>query len=195
MTQPTDPHAAGPVYGREGAYAVHDTDAEVSSHVVPAPPAPTASGDATADERAGLPPAGAPSAGYPGPGYPPAGYPGPGYPPAGYPGPGYPPPGYAFAPARPRNDLAVWSLVLGLLSVVGCFFFTGVPAVVVGGKARQAAAAGEADNPGMAVAGVVLGWVGTALGGLLTLMILFSVLLPLLFVGFAIPFIDTTSGY
>ena len=182
MTQPTDPHAAGPVYGREGAYAVHDSDAPARSRVAPAP---TASGDATADERAGLPPAGAQSAGYPGPGYPPA----------GYPGPGYPPPGYAFAPARPRNDLAVWSLVLGLLSVVGCFFFTGVPAVVVGGKARQAAAAGEADNPGMAVAGVVLGWVGTALGGLLTLLILFSVLLPLLFVGFATPFIDTTSGY
>jgi F0F1-type ATP synthase membrane subunit c/vacuolar-type H+-ATPase subunit K len=64
----------------------------------------------------------------------------------------------------PRNSLAVWSLVLGLCSfVLSCGLFTGIPAVIVGNKAKQAAARGEANNPGMATAGIVLGWIAIAL--------------------------------
>ncbi len=186
MTQPHEPrvgHAPltpeAPAYGREGAYASYDVDA--SAH------------DAGALVAAR--PDGRPSAGHPPVGGTPAGHPGAGDPAAGYPPPGYPPAGYGAAPYYPRNDLAVWSLVLGLLSVLGCVFFTGIPAVVVGGNARRAAAAGEANNDGMATAGVVLGWVGTALGGLLAIMFVLTVLLPLVFVGFAVPFLDGPWRY
>ena len=95
------------------------------------------------------------------------------------------PPAYVSRPSYPRNDLAVWSLVLGALGVLGCVFFTGVPAILVGGAARGAVAAGEADNDGMATAGIVLGWVSVGLGVLLLLVLLLAVLLPLVLVGVA----------
>ncbi|MCC2308189.1 DUF4190 domain-containing protein [Cellulomonas chengniuliangii] len=69
----------------------------------------------------------------------------------------------------PRNELAVWSLVLGLVSfVLGCMFVTGIPAIILGNRAKRAAEAGEADNPGLATAGIVLGWTSVVLGALLT---------------------------
>lgn len=95
------------------------------------------------------------------------------------------PPAYVARPSYPRNDLGVWSLVLGALGVMGCVFFTGIPAVLVGGAARRAVAAGEADNDGMATAGIVLGWVSVGLGVLLLLVLLLAVLLPVLLVGVA----------
>jgi Domain of unknown function (DUF4190) len=109
----------------------------------------------------------------------------PGPPDGGY--PVVPPPAYA-----PRNDLAVWSLVLGLLGVMGCVFFTGIPAVVVGNNARRAVAAGQANNDGMATAGIVLGWVATGLGVLVVLVLALMVLLPLLFLGLTVPFLTST---
>jgi hypothetical protein len=63
----------------------------------------------------------------------------------------------------PKNGLAVWSLVLGILSIVCCGLFSGIPGIILGNKAQQAVARGEANNGGMATAGVVLSWVGTAL--------------------------------
>jgi len=86
----------------------------------------------------------------------------------------------------------VWSLVLGLLGLLGCVFFTGVPAIIIGGNARKAVAAGQANNDGMATAGIVLGWVSTGLGVLLAVLFALT-LLPLLFVGFMIPFMDGVS--
>lgn len=68
-------------------------------------------------------------------------------------------PGYGY----PRNNLGVWSLVLGLVGIFICGLFTGIPAIVVGHKARRAVADGEANNPGMATAGIVLGWIATIL--------------------------------
>ena len=165
MSQPSDPRP-DPAYGQEGAYAAHDAPPPAA----PPPPQP--------------PPQ--PQAGFATAGYPPSGYPQGTYPQGGYPqGGGYPP-----GPYYPRNDLAVWSLVLGLLGVLGCVFFTGVPAVIVGGNARKAAAAGQANNEGMATAGVVLGWVATGLGVLVVVMFVLTALVPLLFVGFALPFME-----
>lgn len=93
---------------------------------------------------------------------------------------GYPaPPQYGSAPgygggygqSYPKNSLGVWALVLGIVSLVlQCYFLTGIPAVIVGNKARKAAAAGEANNGGMALAGVILGWIGIALGVLLVVL-------------------------
>ena len=73
---------------------------------------------------------------------------------------GYAQPAYGF----PKNSLAVWSLVLGIVSfVLSCGFFTGVPAIIVGSKAKKAVAEGQANNGGMATAGIILGWVATGL--------------------------------
>lgn len=134
----------------------------MSTPVEPPPSDPAPSTSVPAD---GAPAAAAPvgptppSSPLPGPDLPP---PPPGYP---YPTtPGYYAPGYPVY-VYPKDSLAVWSLVLGILGLVmGCVFFTGIPAVIVGNQARRAVAAGEANNPGMAQAGVVLGWVSIGLG-------------------------------
>lgn len=91
-----------------------------------------------------------------------------------YGAPGQPPYGatpYGAAPVPggaygyfPRNDLGIWAFVLGIASIVlSCGLFTGIPAIIVGSKAKRAVAAGEANNGGLALAGVILGWVGTVL--------------------------------
>ena len=71
-------------------------------------------------------------------------------------------PGYGLNP-YPKNGLGVWSLVLGILSYVLCGIFAAIAAIIVGGRAKQAVAAGEANNGGMATAGVVLGWINVIL--------------------------------
>jgi len=184
MSQSHDPQP-GPVYGQEGAYAPHDAP----RRDVPAPPPEDVPPPGGGPVPPPVGPADArPSGSYPPAGYPPAGYPPAGYPPAGYPAAGYPPPG--AGPSLPRNDLAVWSLVLGLLGVLGCVFFTGIPAVIVGANARKAVAAGQANNDGMATAGIVLGWVATGLGVLVVALFLIA-LVPLLLVGLTVPFMNS----
>ncbi|WP_369373418.1 DUF4190 domain-containing protein [Promicromonospora sp. Populi] len=65
--------------------------------------------------------------------------------------------------AYPQNNLGVWSLVLGIASIVLLLgVFTGVPAIIVGNQGRRAVRAGEANNEGMAMTGVVLGWLSVA---------------------------------
>ena len=68
----------------------------------------------------------------------------------------------SLGPAAPRsNTKAVWSLVLGIVSVATCFgLLAGIPAIVLGRGAKRelAAAAGHEKGEGMASAGVLLGW-------------------------------------
>ena len=74
--------------------------------------------------------------------------------------------GYAGQPAYgfPKNSLGVWSLVLGIASfVLSCGLLTGIPAIIVGGRSRKAVSEGLANNGGLATAGIILGWVATAL--------------------------------
>jgi hypothetical protein len=112
----------------------------------------------------GAEPSGAP---YPPPAPGPYGAPAPG--PYGTPAPGpYGASPYPTGPGAyghyPRNDLGIWALVLGIASfVLSCGFLTGIPAIIVGSKAKRAVEAGEANNGGLATAGVVLGWIATAL--------------------------------
>lgn len=82
--------------------------------------------------------------------------------------PQYPaaPYGGGYAPVYPKNNLAVWSLVLGILGFVACGILTSIPGIIVGKKAKDAAARGEANNGGMATAGYVISIVATALAGL-----------------------------
>ncbi|GAA4624267.1 DUF4190 domain-containing protein [Cellulomonas oligotrophica] len=76
--------------------------------------------------------------------------------------PGSPVAGYGVAPTK--NGLGVWSLVLGIASVVLCCLALGLPlgavAIVLGVKARRATAQGLATNGGMGLAGLILGVVG-----------------------------------
>jgi hypothetical protein len=93
------------------------------------------------------------------------GYPG-GYPPPPpqqpYPGYGGYPYQYGPPPVAPRNGLGITALVLGIVgllsfwSVLGGVVF-GVAAIIVGIVARGRVKRGEANNGGIAVAGIVLG--------------------------------------
>jgi hypothetical protein len=97
-------------------------------------------------------------------GYPPAaagGPPGYGPPPAPY-GPGYPAP-YGYPVPRRTNGLAIASMVLGILWI---YWIGSILALVFGYIARgQIRERGEAGD-GMAIAGIVLGWVGVGFIGL-----------------------------
>ncbi|KUH36719.1 MULTISPECIES: DUF4190 domain-containing protein [Streptomyces] len=103
--------------------------------------------------------------------------------PYGYPAPAAPAPGYpahpgaygpygagAWGPA-PANGLGVASMVLGIISVVGCFMYglgivLGVLALIFGIVGRKRVQRGEANNGPIATAGIVTGAVGIALGAL-----------------------------
>ena len=85
---------------------------------------------------------------------------------------GYGQPGGGYGAAYPKNSLAVWSLVLGIVSfVIGCGLLTGIPAVIVGNNAKKAVARGEANNGGMATAGIILGWIAIVLSVLSVILI------------------------
>jgi hypothetical protein len=77
-------------------------------------------------------------------------------PPPPPPGGNYGQPAYG-APAPRSNKKATWALVLGILSLVCCGIFAGIPAIILG---RQA----QAEGPnGMARAGEILGYISIAL--------------------------------
>ena len=87
-----------------------------------------------------------------------AGYGAPGYgPPPGYGAPGYgPPPGYGYP--RPTNTLAILSLVMA-------FVFSPVGLVLGIVARRQIRQTGE-QGDGLALAGIIVGGIATALGAL-----------------------------
>lgn len=70
---------------------------------------------------------------------------------------------YGYAQSPPKNDLAVWSLVTGILSYVFCPLVLGIAAIVTGTMSRKAADQGLANNRGMGTAGLILGWINVAL--------------------------------
>lgn len=117
--------------------------------------------------RAPIPPA-APPQPPPAPQYP---YP---YPPGQY-GGGYPPPppqpyaGYAPPPAGPRNGLGIASLVIAIVALMSSFsvvggVILGIVAVILGFIARSRVRSGEANNGGIALAGIILGFVAMIAG-------------------------------
>ena len=62
-----------------------------------------------------------------------------------------------------KNSLGVWALVLGILSILCCGIFTGVPAIILGIFGKRAAAEGRATNGSLANVGFILGIIGIAL--------------------------------
>lgn len=71
-------------------------------------------------------------------------------------------------PEPPRNQIGVASLLLGGLALITCWLLLGVPlgiaALLTGDIARRRVGRGEANNPRVAIAGMVLGIVAIAAG-------------------------------
>jgi len=96
-------------------------------------------------------------------------------PPSGQPGgfpappPGYQPYGSPGQGMVPNSGMAVASLVLGLVSVLCCFFglpIPGILSIIFGFTSRKQTRTGERRGAGMATAGIVLGIVTVALAAI-----------------------------
>ena len=85
----------------------------------------------------------------------------------GYPPP-YPPPrqpysGFTPPPTGPRNGLGITALVLAIIGLVFCWsvaggIILGLCAIIIGFVGRGRVKRGEATNGGVAIAGIVLGF-------------------------------------
>ncbi|MGW8762097.1 DUF4190 domain-containing protein [Streptomyces sp. NPDC055815] len=145
---------------------VHDQPTMTSFPAAPGasggdvPPPPVAPGGPAATPGYGYP-AATPAAG----GY---GYPTPTPPPAtsGYGYPGYGQPAQTGWQQAPSNGMGTTAMVLGIIAVAGfCLYglgvILGVLALIFGIIGLKKVGRGEATNRGMAIAGIVLGSIGT----------------------------------
>ena len=75
------------------------------------------------------------------------------------------------------SALAVWSMVLGILSLLCIGFFAGIPAIICGhmGRARIKQSQGALTGGGMALTGLILGYIGTVI---VTISIIAAVAVP-----------------
>jgi hypothetical protein len=76
------------------------------------------------------------------------------------------PPPAGAPPSPPKTSpLSIWSLVLGILSLVGCTLFAAVPGVICGHKAlgKIKRSNGALEGKGMAIAGLVTGYLSVFL--------------------------------
>jgi prepilin-type processing-associated H-X9-DG protein len=82
---------------------------------------------------------------------------------------------FQAVPTR-TSGKAITSLVLGILSVLGCFFLTGLPALIFGafGLSTINSSKGRIGGKGLAIAGIVTG----AIGSILMVPVLLALLLP-----------------
>jgi hypothetical protein len=140
-----------------------------------APGQPGAYGNPAAGSGApeyGAPAYGTPAYAAPAPGTQPYGTPPYGTPPYGTPGYGTPPPGYqgyGYPYAAPKtNGLAIAALVVSLVSLVMCPP-VGLAAAIMGHIARKQVAERREEGAGMALAGIIVGWIGVALSAAIAL--------------------------
>ena len=90
-----------------------------------------------------------------------------------------PPPGPGYGipiPAPPTAAKATTSLVLGVVSLVLCGLFAGIPAIVVGFLARAEIrrSGGRLGGDGLALAGIVTGILGTLWSLVLAALLVFG---------------------
>ncbi|WP_309648745.1 MULTISPECIES: DUF4190 domain-containing protein [Nocardioides] len=86
-----------------------------------------------------------------------------------------PPPGAPYpSPQPPANGHAVAALVLGVVSLTGCSFVTGIPAMILGRMAQReiAESGGRSSGHDLATIGFWLGLVATVIGTLAVLGVL-----------------------
>lgn len=82
------------------------------------------------------------------------------------------------APPKPVHPESTLVLVLGILSLLMCGLFTGIPGIVMGVKGlRQVRESNDTLDPGALKAGLVMSIIGTALTVLM--IVLFVVLIVL----------------
>ena len=90
-----------------------------------------------------------------------------------------PPPGgpgqYGGGYAQPQtNKKSIWALVLGIVSLICCGIFAGIPALILGNSAKKeiAASGGAQTGAGMAQAGVILGIISIVLSVLYVILLI-----------------------
>jgi len=112
-----------------------------------------------------------PGGAYPGGAYPGGAYPGGAYPGGAYPG-GYPPPapyGDYYSPGPPKNGMGVAALVVAIIALISSVsviggILLGIVAVILGFIGRGRVKSGEANNGGVATAGIILGVISIIAG-------------------------------
>ena len=82
-------------------------------------------------------------------------------------------------PSVKTSALAVWSLVLGILSLVCFSIFAGIPGVICGHKAlgRIKRSGGVLTGQGLAIAGLITGYIGIALA-VFMIPLMFAIAIP-----------------
>ncbi|HCT81282.1 MAG TPA: hypothetical protein DGT23_32895 [Micromonosporaceae bacterium] len=101
------------------------------------------------------------------------------------PPPAYAQPGYPFAPQRPTNGMAIASMVTSIVAVAGlCFYgvgglLFGPVGAILGHVSRRKLKERNEQGEGMALVGIVAGWVATGLGVLIIagIVILFALVI------------------
>lgn len=73
-------------------------------------------------------------------------------------------PAYGGQPAAGTSKKAIWSLVVGILSLLCCSVITGPIAIVLSRSAKSDIATTGQEGSGLATAGLVLGIIGLVLG-------------------------------
>ena len=172
---PAQPAAAGPAPGAPPGPAATNPGPPAPASPWGAPPPAGqwgAAGSAPSSSMQPPPPAGAPLTSAspnpfappdpPAPYGPPGTYPPPGAGPYGQYPPPYPPSGFQHAPT---NGLAIASLVLGIVGWIPCGVGS-IVAIVLGFVARSQirASQGRQGGDGLALAGIILGFLAVALG-------------------------------
>jgi Domain of unknown function (DUF4190) len=100
--------------------------------------------------------------------------------PAGYPQPGYQPgvaawPGGGPYAGQKTNTLAVAALICGIVQFLGFWLLGTIPAIVLGHMARNQIRKRNEQGAGLALAGLILGYVGIALSVIVVIIIIVAV--------------------
>jgi hypothetical protein len=103
--------------------------------------------------------------------------------------PNYPqnPNAYPPAAAQPTSTMAIVSLVAGILGLSAVPFIGSIIAIITGMNARGETRSNppRASGDGLATAGIIMGWIGVALGVLGVLCFVCSFALPFILVLFS----------
>lgn len=77
-------------------------------------------------------------------------------------------------PVPQTSGKATTSMVLGIVGLVACGLFAGIPAIIVGKQAQREidASNGWLTGRGMATAGIVLGWIEVGIAILATVIVI-----------------------
>lgn len=139
--------AANPTSGQQPGYAAPTSGAQ------PEYPAPTSG---------------------PQPEYAAPGYAAPGYPAMGYPAPAY---GYPGTPPPTTNGLAIASMVVAIVGALGlCGYglggYLGAVGAIMGHVARKQIRERGESGEGMAMAGIIVGWIATGIAVIATIAII-----------------------